>query len=154
MNSIRLTQNNFKSPLTLAISTATQNSAQTSSYFIPGQHFLEIFTLLSPNNQDHTFMDDDNVPILNQQTRLLLHLWRPYLTHTFNNALTVTLHISLKHLAAKIPYQLHNYFLPSFLRNLQHKRKPFIPRCQKKKKKLPKRLFDILVLLSFIYLKT
>ena len=76
---------------------------------------------LSPNHQDHTFMDDDNVPALNQQTRLLLHLWRPYLTHTFNNALTVTLHVLLKHLAAKIPSQLHHYFLPSFLRDLQHK---------------------------------
>ena len=80
-------RNNFTSPPKLAMSTAMQNSAQTSSYFIPGQHFLETFTLLSPNDQDHTFMDD-NVPVLNQQTRLLLHLWRPYLTHTFNNALT------------------------------------------------------------------
>ena len=81
-------RNNSKSPSTLAMSTAMQNSAQTPSHFIPGQHFLETFTLLSPNDQDHTFMDDDNVPVLNQQTRLLLHLWRPYLTHTFNNVLT------------------------------------------------------------------
>ena len=86
-----------------------------SSYFIPGQHFLETFALLSPNDQDPTFMDDHNVPVLNQQTRLLLHLWWPYLTHTFNNALTVTLHISLKHLAAKIPSQLRNSFILSFL---------------------------------------
>ena len=63
-------RNNFKSPSTLAMSTATQN---TASHFIPGPHFLETFTFLSPNNQDHTFMDDDNVPVLNQQTRLLLH---------------------------------------------------------------------------------
>ena len=78
-------RNNFKSPLTLAMSTVTQNSAQTSSHFISWQHFLETFTLLSPNDQDHTFMDDNNVPVPNQQTRLLLHLWRPYLTHTFNH---------------------------------------------------------------------
>ena len=38
------------------------------------------------------------------------------------------MHISLKHLAAKIPSQLYNYFLPSFLRDLQNKAKPFIPR--------------------------
>ena len=107
--------NNFKSPSTLAMSTVMQNSAQTSSHFILGQHFLEIFTLLSPKYQDHTFMDDDNVPVLNQQTQLLLFLWQQYLTHTFNNVLTVTLHIFLKHLAAKIPSQLRNYFLPSFL---------------------------------------
>ena len=101
---------NSKSPSTLAMSTAMQNSDQTFSYFIPGQHFLGTFTLLSPNDQDHTF----NVHILNQQTRLLQHLRWPYLAHTFNNPLTVTLHISLKHLAAKIPYQLHNYFLPFY----------------------------------------
>ena len=96
------------------MSTGTQNSAQTSNHLIPGQHFLETLTLLSPNDQDHTFMDDDDVSVLNQQTRLLLHLWRPYLTHIFNNALTVTLYVSLKHLAAEIPSQLHNYFLPSY----------------------------------------
>ena len=39
-------RNHFKSPPTLAMSTATQNSAQTSSYFILGQHFLE--TCFSP----------------------------------------------------------------------------------------------------------
>ena len=55
---------------------------------------------LSYNNQDHTFMGDYIIPVLNQKTRLLLHL---------------TMHISLRHLAAKIPSQLHNYFLPSFL---------------------------------------
>ena len=34
-------RNTFISPLTLVISTAKRNFAQTSSYFIPGQHFLE-----------------------------------------------------------------------------------------------------------------
>ena len=118
-------RNTFKSPPTLAMSTATQNSAQTSNYFIPGQHFLETFTLLSHSNQDHTFMGDYIIPVLNQQTRPLLHLWRPYLTHTFNNALTVATHISLRQIAAKIPSQLHDYFLPSFLpsflQDLQHR---------------------------------
>ena len=41
-------RNNFKSPSTLAMSTTTQNSAQTTSHFFLGQHFLETFTLLSP----------------------------------------------------------------------------------------------------------
>ena len=40
------------------MSTATQNTAQTSSLFIPGQHFLETFTLPSPNDSDHTLMGD------------------------------------------------------------------------------------------------
>ena len=114
-------RNTFISPLTLAMSTATRNSAQASSYFIPGQHFLETFMLLSYNNQDHTFMGDYIIPVLNQQTRLLLLLWRPYLTQTFNNALTVAKHIPLRHLVAKIPSQLHNYFLPSFRRDFPHK---------------------------------
>ena len=114
-------RNTFISPLTWAMSTAKRNSAQTSSYFIPGQHFLETFMLLSYNTQDHTFMGDYIIPILNQQTRPLLHLWRPYLTQTFNNSLTVGTHISLKLLAAKIPSQLHNYFLLSFLRDFPHK---------------------------------
>ena len=77
-------RNHFKSPSTLAMSTAMQNFAQTSSYFIPGQHFLETFTLLFPNDQDHTFMGDYLIPVLNQQIRPLLHLWRLYVTHTFN----------------------------------------------------------------------
>ena len=109
-------RNTFISPPTFAMSTVTHNSAQTSSYFIPGQHFLVTFMLLSYNKQDHTFLGDYVIPVLNQQTRPLQHLWRPYLTQTFNNALGT--HISLRHLPAKIPSQLHNYFFPSFLRDL------------------------------------
>ena len=107
-------RNTFMSPLTLAMSTMTCNSAQTSSYLIPVQHYLETFMPLSNNNQDHTFMGEYILPVLNQETRLLLHLWRPYLTQTFNNALTVTMQKSFRHLAAKIPSQLHNYFFLPF----------------------------------------
>ena len=81
-------RNNSKSPSTLALSTAIQNTVLTASHFIPGQHFLETFMLLSPNNQDHAFMGDYIIPVLNQQTQPLLHLWWPCVTHTFNNALT------------------------------------------------------------------
>ena len=121
MNSIR---RNTISPLTLAMSTTQHNSAQTCSYFIPERYFLETLMLLSYNNQDHTFMGDYIIPVLNQQTRPLQHIWRPYLTQTFNNALTVATHISVKHLAAKIPSQLHNYFLPSY--ETSHIKVPFI----------------------------
>ena len=38
--------------------------------------------------------------------------------------LNLATHISLRQITAKIPSHLHNYF-PSFLRDLQHKRKPF-----------------------------
>ena len=66
-------RNNSKSPSTLAMSTATQNTALTTSHFIPGQHFPETFTLLCPNDQDHAFMGDYIIPVLSQQTWLLLH---------------------------------------------------------------------------------
>ena len=48
--------------------------AQTSSYLIPGQPFLETFMRLSYSNQHHIFMGDDFIPVLKQQTRLLLCL--------------------------------------------------------------------------------
>ena len=38
-----------------------------------------------------------------------------------NNALTVATYILLRHLAAKIPSQLHNFYLLSFLRDFPHK---------------------------------
>ena len=109
-------------PLTFAMSTATRNNfAQTSSYLIPGQPFLETFMPLSYSNQDHTFMGDYIIPVLKQQTRLLLCLYRRISAQTFSIALTVATHILLRHLAAIIPSQLNNYFLPPFLRDLQHK---------------------------------
>ena len=77
---------------------------------------------LSYNNQDHTFMGDYIIPVLKQQIQPFA---TPLVTHnstqTFNNALTGATHILLRHLAAKIPSQFHNYFLPSFLRDLQNK---------------------------------
>ncbi len=54
------------SPLTFVMSTATRNCTQTSSYLIPGQHFLETFMPLSYNNQDNTFMGDYIIPVLKQ----------------------------------------------------------------------------------------
>ena len=102
-------------PLTFAMSIATCNSAQTSSYLIPGQHFLETFMPLSYNNQDHTFMGDYLILVLYQKTRFCYTYGDAYSAQTFNNALTIAMHIPLRHLAAKIPSQLNNYFLPSFL---------------------------------------
>ena len=96
------------------MSTTTRNSAQTPSYLIPGQHYLETFMPLSNSNQDHTFMGDYIIPILKQQTRLLLCLLRRIFPQTFSIALTVTMHILLRHLAAIIPSQFNNYFLPSY----------------------------------------
>ena len=55
-------------PLTLAMSTVMRNPVQTSSYLIPEQHYQETFMPLSYSNQDHTFMGDNIIPVLNQQT--------------------------------------------------------------------------------------
>ena len=116
-------------PLTFAMSTATRNYAQTSSYLIPGQHYLEIFMPLSHSNQDHTFMGDYTIPVHKQQTRLLPRLQRRITAQTFSIALTVATHISLRHLAAIIPSQPNNYFLPSFLPSYEtcSIKVPFIP---------------------------
>ena len=67
-------RNTFMSPLTFAMSTVMRNSTQTSSYLIPGQLFQETFMPLSYSNQEHTFLDDYIIPVLKQQTRLLLCL--------------------------------------------------------------------------------
>ena len=76
------------SPLTFAMSTATCNSAQTFSYFIPGQPFLETLMTFSYSKQDHTFMAQHS-----------------FLCSKISNsifALTVATHIPLRHLTALI----------------------------------------------------
>ena len=70
---------------------------------------------LSYNNQDRTFMGDYIIPVLNLQTQLLLPYGDAYSAQTFNYALTVAMHNTLRSLAAKIPSQLNSYFLPSRL---------------------------------------
>ena len=113
MNSIRLAQEQLSVASNFGYVDCNAKFRSDIQLLYPWATFSGDIHASPPNNQDHTFMGDYIIPVLNQQTRLLLHPWRPYLTHTFNNALTLTMHISLKHLAAKIPYQLHNYFLPS-----------------------------------------
>ena len=74
-------RNNFMSPPKLAMSTAMQNFAQTSSYIIPGQYFLE--TCFSP------------------QTTRTTHSWTTTmflsLTSKHNFCYTYGDHISLTH---------------------------------------------------------
>ena len=130
MNSIRFTQEQLYVTSKIGyVGCDAKISPRHSATSSQSNIFWRTLTLLSLNNQDHTSMGDYIIPVLNQQTRLLQDLWRLYLIHTFNNALTVTLHISLRQIAAKIPSQLHSSCLLSFQQDLQHKRKPFIPRC-------------------------
>ena len=112
------------SPLTLAMSIATRNSAQTFSYFIPGQPFLETFMPLSYSNQDHTFMGDYIIPVLKQQTRLLLRLQRS-VSRSDNQPLQFCLSILEIFIPQSKIYRTTNYcqhakcllnpFIPNFL---------------------------------------
>ena len=109
------------SPLTFAMSTAMCNSSQTSSYFIPGQPFLETFMPLSYSNQDHTFMGDYIIPVLKQQTRLLLRL-QQNVSHSDNQPLQFCLSILETFIPHSKIYRTTNYW--------QHTKcllNPFIP---------------------------
>ena len=109
------------SPLTFDLSTATRKYAQTSSYRIPGQHFQETVMALSYSNQEHTHMGDYIIPVLKQQTRLLLRLQRRIFCSDIQHCLDCSDAQTLWHLAAIIPSELNNYFLRFFLRDLKHK---------------------------------
>ena len=60
-------RNHFTSPPNLAISTVMQNSAQTSGYFIPGQHFLE--TRFSPQTSrtTHSWVTTSSLSLTSKQ---------------------------------------------------------------------------------------
>ena len=115
LNSIRLTQEQLYVTSKIVYVDCDAKFCSDIQQLHPKATFSGNIHASPPKTQEHTLMGDYIIPVLNQQTRLLLHLWRPYLTQTLNNALTVTLHISLRHLAAKMPSQLHNSFLSSFL---------------------------------------
>ena len=112
------------SPLTFAMSTATRNSAQASSYFFPGQPFLETFMPLSYSNQNHTIMGDYIIPDLKQQTQLLLRVRRG-VTRSDNQPLQFCLSILETFIPHSNIYRTTNYwqrakcplnpFIPVFL---------------------------------------
>ena len=109
------------SPLTFAMSTVTGNSAQTSSYLIPGQLFWEIFMPLSYSDQDHTFMGDYIISVLKQQTRLLLRLQRS-VSCSDNQPLQSCLSI----LEIFIPH-FKNYRIANYWQYAECLLNPFIP---------------------------
>ena len=115
------------SPLTFAMATAKRKFHSDIQLPHSWATFSGDFHALSYNKQDHTFMGDYIIPVLNQQNT--------------NFAMSMATHIPLRHsalpwqhrrtfalwhLAAIILSQLNNYFfpsfLPSFLRDLQRKR--------------------------------
>ena len=96
------------------MSTAIQNSAPISSYFISGQHFLETFTLLPETTRTTNSW---------VTTTFLSSISKHDFCYTYgdisHNALTKRCTFSLRHLAAKMLSQLYNnfisfpYFFPS-----------------------------------------
>ena len=82
------------------------------------------FSLKQPEPQNH---GDFNVHFFKQQTWLLLHTANISPSYV-RRCLKITIHFSSRHLAAKILSPLYHYVF-HFLRDLQHKRKLFIPCC-------------------------
>ena len=89
-------RNTFMSPLTFAMSTATLNSAQTFSYFIPGQPFRRPLCLS---------------PTANRTTHLWLNIHSCSKISDSIFSLALETHISLRHLTAVILSQFNNYIL-------------------------------------------
>ena len=117
----------------IAVSTAMQNYAPTPSYFISGQHFLETFTLL-PETTRTTI------------SRWLQHFLSSNSKHDFcytianispshiQQCLNLTMHFSLRHLAAKMLSQLYHNFISfpyffTYYETCNINVNPFIPCC-------------------------
>ena len=102
------------------MSTATQNTAPTASHFIPGQHFLETFTLL-PQTTRTTF-SWTTTTFLSSTSKHDFYNTMANISHAhIQQCVNLTMHFSFGHLAAKMPSQLINdfisllpYFFPSY----------------------------------------
>ena len=93
------------------MSTAIQKkSAPTPSYFISGQHFLETFTLLpettrtSNSRRLQSFLSSNNK---HDFCYAMANISPSHIQQCFN----LTMHFSLRHLAAKMLFQLYNNFI-------------------------------------------
>ena len=131
------------SPLTFAMSTAMHNSAQTFSYFIPGQLFLVTFMPLSYSNQDHTFMGDYIISVLKQQTRLLLRLQQS-VSRSDNQPLQFCLSILETFIPHSKIYRTTNYW-----QHIKCLLNPFIPVFLLTTTTSPKINFPLKPLLNF-----
>ena len=103
-------RNNFTSPPKLAMSTAMQNSAPTPSYFISGQHFLETFTLLPKTTRTTNSRWLQSFLSSNSKHNLCYTMANTFPSHT-QQYLNLTMHFSLRHLAAKMLSQLYQNFI-------------------------------------------
>ena len=101
------------------MSTAMQNFAPTPSFFISGQHFLETFTLLSETTRT-TNPWVTSIFLSSNRKHDFYYIMANISPSHIQQCLNLTMHSSLRHLAAKMLSQLHNnfisfpYFFPSY----------------------------------------
>ena len=94
-------RNNFTPPLKLAVSTAMQNSHPTPSFFKSGQHFLEIFMLLPETTWTTNSQWLQSFLSSNSKHNFCYTMANIFPSH-IQQCLNLTMHFSLRHLAAKI----------------------------------------------------
>ena len=102
--------NNFTSPPKLAMSTAMQNYAPTPSYFTSGQHFLETFTLLPETTRTTNSRWLQSFLSSNSKHNFCYPMANISPSH-IQQCLNLTMHISLRHLAAKMLSQFYHNFI-------------------------------------------
>ena len=92
------------------MSTAMQNIAPTPSYFISGQHFLETFTLLPETTRTTNPWVTTSFLSSNSKHDFCYTMANISPSH-IQQCLNLTMHFSLRHLAAKMFSRLYNNFI-------------------------------------------
>ena len=137
------------------MSAAMQNFAPTPSYFTSGQHFLETFTLLPETTRTTNSRWLQSFPSSNSKHDFCYTMANIFPSH-IQQCLNLTMPFSLRHLAAKMLSQLYHNFIsfPYFFPSYETCSININPLFHGAIKNLHIKHFDILELLSFIYLTT
>ena len=153
MNSIRHTQGQLLVASGIGYVDCDAKFAPTPSYFTSGQHFLEAFALLPETTRTtnsrwlQTFLSSNSK---HDFCYTMVNISPSHIQQCLN----LTMHFSLRHLAAKIFSQLYHNFIsfPYFFPSYETCSINVNPLFHAAIKNLPIKHFDILELLSFIYL--
>ena len=135
------------------MSTAMQNFAPTPCYFISGQHFLETFTLFIETTR--TTNPWVTTSFLSSNSKHDFYNTMANISHSHIQwCLNLTMHFSLRQLAAKMLFQLYNNFIsfPYFFPSYQTCNINVNPLFHAAIKNLHIKPYGIFVLLSLIYL--
>ena len=132
------------------MSTVIQNSTPTPSYFPSGQHFLETFTLLPETTRTINSQWLQSFLSSNSKHDFCYTMANISPSH-IQRCLNLTMHFSLRHLAAKMLSQLSHYFIlfPYFFPSYETCSINIKPLSYAAIKNLHIKHFDILELLSF-----